>query len=576
MASSRTVLPAKLVQFTNIAPIVKEHHVRELLEYIGEVERMDIIPTFPSQGELSPKTAYIEFKRANDGDICLHLTGTVLFDRSLIVGRLKKWPELDKVKHAKVALPAAVAASAGMSKDVFLNGKRESGTAESDPERRIEAKKMIYVGNLPSDITPLEMWDHFSAIGDVNFARVNGEPGTDPRFGFIEFTSEEAAVRAMNYDENLRGRRLKKGPCKHFIKKPLKTGDSWLFHWQMNKQHELSGVLSMNQADKDDPDRALIAGEDLLADKNFLAERQTDPRDGRGRSWTPDRDQRGNTYRHSSRDFDRNRDRHRDHDRGGYSDYRSGDQDDRYRRSRNDRDSRRENDQNHSERNSPERFSEVDPYNDRMDSRGFRHRHDNREQRRRERMVDERDYERDRDRYREKREYKADRDLDWENARNDDKDRDRRRRGGRRYSRDRDGSRDRSRDRVRDHERRGSDRDRYRDRKDREHRHRDEYEKSLSRKARQRRTRDSDRDGNHRDASLSPTSYGDRKRRRRDSRSLEDVGAEQVYSESHHSLRHPPSRPSTPPAHEGRAEPFDQSPVPMVSSAVVPPRNRRR
>ena len=69
----------------------------------------------------------------------------------------------------------------------------------------------IYVGNLSYQVTEGDLTEHFSASGTIESCRI-----VKQRFGFVEFTTERAARRAIDSFDDSRffGRRIRVEWCK--------------------------------------------------------------------------------------------------------------------------------------------------------------------------------------------------------------------------------------------------------------------------------------------------------------------------------------------------------------------------
>jgi cold-inducible RNA-binding protein len=72
--------------------------------------------------------------------------------------------------------------------------------------------RRLFVGNLPFDVTDDDLNDHFSDSGIVKSARIitDRETGRSRGFGFVEFSTDEAAAVAIQKwnERELGGRRL--------------------------------------------------------------------------------------------------------------------------------------------------------------------------------------------------------------------------------------------------------------------------------------------------------------------------------------------------------------------------------
>jgi RNA recognition motif-containing protein len=71
--------------------------------------------------------------------------------------------------------------------------------------------RRIYVGNLQWGVTDADLREVFGRVGGIESCEVvHGPDGKSRGFGFIEFITEEDAVRAVNslHKESLKGRQM--------------------------------------------------------------------------------------------------------------------------------------------------------------------------------------------------------------------------------------------------------------------------------------------------------------------------------------------------------------------------------
>ena len=87
-------------------------------------------------------------------------------------------------------------AQAPATAPVLTTDKAEA-TPVASPETR------VFVGNLPPETTDAELRELFSAIGNVEEARIVKRGRRFPRFGFVTFSSKEATSNAVEkYNES--------------------------------------------------------------------------------------------------------------------------------------------------------------------------------------------------------------------------------------------------------------------------------------------------------------------------------------------------------------------------------------
>lgn len=85
--------------------------------------------------------------------------------------------------------------------------------------------KKLYVGNLPFSVNDQVLFDTFAQYGEVESAKVitDRETGRSKGFGFVEMSTEEEALSAVN---TLNGRDYEGRPLTVNEAKPMTSRDS--------------------------------------------------------------------------------------------------------------------------------------------------------------------------------------------------------------------------------------------------------------------------------------------------------------------------------------------------------------
>uniref|UniRef100_A0A1I7Y1G6 RRM domain-containing protein n=1 Tax=Steinernema glaseri TaxID=37863 RepID=A0A1I7Y1G6_9BILA len=104
------------------------------------------------------------------------------------------------------------------------------------PQRSQEPTNQLFVGNLPYSFTPAEVRQHFALFGDVQSVRLpRSATGGNRGFGFVTFTSVEAAQAAFNEERHeIGGRSIKvsfstpQAPMEKVPDRPVTYCVAWL------------------------------------------------------------------------------------------------------------------------------------------------------------------------------------------------------------------------------------------------------------------------------------------------------------------------------------------------------------
>eukprot|EP01087_Luapelamoeba_hula_P013553 TRINITY_DN386_c0_g1_i2.p1 TRINITY_DN386_c0_g1~~TRINITY_DN386_c0_g1_i2.p1 ORF type:complete len:534 (+),score=100.61 TRINITY_DN386_c0_g1_i2:75-1604(+) len=109
---------------------------------------------------------------------------------------------LDPMMDPSVMMSPYAAQMAGMMSHPMLGGGVEQGQSHN--------YTTVYVGNLSSELSEDIVRTFFSACGLVTNLRLAGDPSYPTRFGFVEFQTPEAALKAVYLSgTELDGRRLR-------------------------------------------------------------------------------------------------------------------------------------------------------------------------------------------------------------------------------------------------------------------------------------------------------------------------------------------------------------------------------
>jgi arginine/serine-rich splicing factor 12 len=66
-----------------------------------------------------------------------------------------------------------------------------------DPMKAEEVARTVYVGNLPRDITDMELRELLKPCGTVSYVKLAGDITQATRYGFVEFTDISGTHRAV-------------------------------------------------------------------------------------------------------------------------------------------------------------------------------------------------------------------------------------------------------------------------------------------------------------------------------------------------------------------------------------------
>ncbi|OZJ03436.1 hypothetical protein BZG36_03183 [Bifiguratus adelaidae] len=202
---------ASTVKVANISPLVTPDILRRMFEFLGEVTELVMNASPHGDGF---KEATIEYTTPEAAQTALHLSGTELGDRILLVTHARPHP------------------------------------LHLDPTKWDEMSRTVYVGNLAQTITQDEIATFFGSCGPVTFVKLAGDPTQATRYAFVEFATIEAAQAALAMRGSILGDRpVVVNHSKNPISKPVVKEDEGS---AMRKVEEASRRQEAGAHDDDD------------------------------------------------------------------------------------------------------------------------------------------------------------------------------------------------------------------------------------------------------------------------------------------------------------------------------------
>ncbi|CAG8558073.1 949_t:CDS:2 [Diversispora eburnea] len=212
-----------VVKVANISPLVSEPILKELFEYLGEVENINLYNSPHGDGV---QECMIEFRETESAITALHLTGVEIGGRSLMVSsttlnvntssyqtQLPILPQIlpqtispprplptkqpQSMPTRPIISPLALSFSATSLAALRANPSISPTVAQFDPAKAEEISRTVYIGNINSSISEPELTQFFSACGPVAYVKMAGDPAQPTRFAFLEFATFEGAQAAM-------------------------------------------------------------------------------------------------------------------------------------------------------------------------------------------------------------------------------------------------------------------------------------------------------------------------------------------------------------------------------------------
>ncbi|KAI9138355.1 hypothetical protein BKA69DRAFT_1169187 [Paraphysoderma sedebokerense] len=171
------------VKVNFISSLVSHDILRDLFLSLGNIHSLSLHPSPIAQGS---QEAVIYFDDPSAAATALHLTGTQLADRTLVVTSFTAI----KPKHPPPPPPDPVT----QVPIVIPLGPRP---AIVDPTKLEEIARTIYVGNITSSVSESELIQFFSSCGPVTYVKMAGDISQPTRFAFIEFATVAAANAAI-------------------------------------------------------------------------------------------------------------------------------------------------------------------------------------------------------------------------------------------------------------------------------------------------------------------------------------------------------------------------------------------
>ncbi|KAL2913434.1 hypothetical protein HK105_207046 [Polyrhizophydium stewartii] len=173
-----------VVKVLNLSKLIKSDVLTAFLSFVGQVVSVTLQP---SASNTPTNEAIVEFGSVQEASLALHLTGTVLGDKTLFVVP----PTAQHQPPAGELTPAGAAGAAGVmpaSVPVVPLGQSSREVVE----------RTLYSGNLHSGLTTEELWMLFSACGKVTQIKMAGDPTHSTRYAFVEFETYEDATSGLS------------------------------------------------------------------------------------------------------------------------------------------------------------------------------------------------------------------------------------------------------------------------------------------------------------------------------------------------------------------------------------------
>lgn len=157
--------------------------------------------------------ALVEFKDVSSAMTALHLSGTELGDRILVVSANYGGLSVDNnvlSSQARGFAPSGAhpnltlrnttptASTAQVAALRALNPVINPTVAQFDPQKAEEISRTVYIGNISSVVTEQELTHHFAACGPVAYVKMAGDPAQPTRFAFLEFATVAGAHAALS------------------------------------------------------------------------------------------------------------------------------------------------------------------------------------------------------------------------------------------------------------------------------------------------------------------------------------------------------------------------------------------
>ncbi|KAJ2777060.1 hypothetical protein H4R18_005347 [Coemansia javaensis] len=238
------------IKVANISKHVTGEMLSRLFGCVGEVTHMDV----QAAGDEATQEAAVEFADAGSARAAVHLSGTELAERALVVledagdggggpgGAAWTLGALAAAGRGSIGgggsgsggANAAPLANAAVVAQMAARGARPAqaippsvaalihpSILQFDPAKAEEISRTVYVGNIAARTTEQELMDFFSACGPVAYVKMAGDGLQPTRFAFVEFAEFATAQAALQMNGmRLADRALKVNHSKNAINKP--------------------------------------------------------------------------------------------------------------------------------------------------------------------------------------------------------------------------------------------------------------------------------------------------------------------------------------------------------------------
>ncbi|KAI9227341.1 MAG: hypothetical protein DHS80DRAFT_31877 [Piptocephalis tieghemiana] len=183
------------IKVNGISSVVDTEILRALFSLLGSIEDLQLYPSPQNDGS---QEAVISFNDRSIALSALHLTGTQLGDRTLIISILAGSPPDAASQSANPISPSPPIVASGLGTGPY---------AQMDLEKAEEVARTAYVGNLPNHITEMELLQLFASCGSIVAVKLAGDPNLNSRFAFIEFNYASSTLKAVSMSGSMLGDR---------------------------------------------------------------------------------------------------------------------------------------------------------------------------------------------------------------------------------------------------------------------------------------------------------------------------------------------------------------------------------
>jgi len=206
---------------SNLSEKLNEDILKDFFSYCGTIQQLTLLtstssdkalppvidsrvtsPEQQQQRSLSTNSRYlIQFSKKSEAETALKLDGTSLMGSEL------------KVSLARDEHPADY--------ELQVSAKALVFNEQQSKYRSDSTNRTIFVSNLHSQISTIQLVEFFSVCGPISYLRLSAEEGTNPRCGFVEFLEASSLKLALVLSGTQIGdRAIRVFPSRHAIVKP--------------------------------------------------------------------------------------------------------------------------------------------------------------------------------------------------------------------------------------------------------------------------------------------------------------------------------------------------------------------